>query len=49
MVELTVLDENGDRAPNVLGKVAIPLLTVSFFKFIWCPIIDATVTNYKCI
>ncbi|XP_037538806.1 multiple C2 and transmembrane domain-containing protein 2 [Nematolebias whitei] len=28
VVELTVLDENGDRAPNVLGKVAIPLLTV---------------------
>ncbi|KAM9854245.1 multiple C2 and transmembrane domain-containing protein 2 isoform 2-T2 [Aulostomus maculatus] len=28
VVEVTVLDENGDRAPNFLGKVAIPLLTV---------------------
>ncbi|XP_041651749.1 multiple C2 and transmembrane domain-containing protein 2 [Cheilinus undulatus] len=28
VVELTVLDENGDKAPNFLGKVAIPLLTV---------------------
>ncbi|KAG8012627.1 Multiple C2 and transmembrane domain-containing protein 2 [Nibea albiflora] len=27
-VVLTVLDENGDKAPNFLGKVAIPLLTV---------------------
>nr|XP_020466859.1 multiple C2 and transmembrane domain-containing protein 2-like isoform X2 [Monopterus albus] len=28
VIELTVLDENGDKAPNVLGKVAIPLLSV---------------------
>ncbi|XP_070828090.1 multiple C2 and transmembrane domain-containing protein 2 isoform X2 [Chaetodon trifascialis] len=28
VMELTVLDENGDKAPNFLGKVAIPLLTV---------------------
>uniref|UniRef100_A0A3Q4N5I8 Multiple C2 domains, transmembrane 2a n=1 Tax=Neolamprologus brichardi TaxID=32507 RepID=A0A3Q4N5I8_NEOBR len=28
VVELTVFDENGDKAPNFLGKVAIPLLTV---------------------
>ncbi|XP_013858988.1 multiple C2 and transmembrane domain-containing protein 2 [Austrofundulus limnaeus] len=28
VLELTVLDENGDRSPNFLGKVAIPLLTV---------------------
>ncbi|KAG7254292.1 hypothetical protein CRUP_007392, partial [Coryphaenoides rupestris] len=28
VVELTVLDENGDKSPNVLGKVAIPLLSV---------------------
>ncbi|XP_044049856.1 multiple C2 and transmembrane domain-containing protein 2 isoform X2 [Siniperca chuatsi] len=28
VIELTVLDENGDKAPNFLGKVAIPLLTV---------------------
>ncbi|XP_029909758.1 multiple C2 and transmembrane domain-containing protein 2 [Myripristis murdjan] len=28
VIELTVLDENGDRAPNFLGKVAIPLLAV---------------------
>ncbi|KAM9816149.1 multiple C2 and transmembrane domain-containing protein 2-like isoform 1-T2 [Syngnathus typhle] len=28
VVELTILDENGDKAPDFLGKVAIPLLTV---------------------
>ncbi|CAJ1056822.1 multiple C2 and transmembrane domain-containing protein 2 [Xyrichtys novacula] len=28
VVELTVFDENGDKSPNFLGKVAIPLLTV---------------------
>ncbi|KAM8891283.1 multiple C2 and transmembrane domain-containing protein 2 isoform 2-T3 [Spinachia spinachia] len=28
VIELTVLDENGDKAPNFLGKVAIPLLAV---------------------
>lgn len=28
VVELTVFDENGDKAPNFLGTVAIPLLTV---------------------
>ncbi|KAM7002987.1 multiple C2 and transmembrane domain-containing protein 2 [Tautogolabrus adspersus] len=28
VVELTVYDENGDKAQNFLGKVAIPLLTV---------------------
>ncbi|XP_068595146.1 multiple C2 and transmembrane domain-containing protein 2 [Brachionichthys hirsutus] len=28
VIKLTVLDENGDKTPNVLGKVAIPLLTV---------------------
>ncbi|KAK2842232.1 hypothetical protein Q5P01_012432 [Channa striata] len=28
VIELTVLDENGDKSPNFLGKVAIPLLTV---------------------
>ncbi|XP_058501917.1 multiple C2 and transmembrane domain-containing protein 2 isoform X2 [Solea solea] len=28
VVELTVLDENGDKNPNFLGKVAIPLLSV---------------------
>lgn len=31
VIELTVLDENGDKA-NFLGKVAIPLLTVSLFS-----------------
>lgn len=29
MIEFTVLDENGDKSPNFLGKVAIPLLSVS--------------------
>uniref|UniRef100_A0A3Q0T2W4 Multiple C2 domains, transmembrane 2a n=1 Tax=Amphilophus citrinellus TaxID=61819 RepID=A0A3Q0T2W4_AMPCI len=29
VVELTVFDENGDKTPNFLGKVVIPLLTVS--------------------
>ncbi|XP_074489122.1 multiple C2 and transmembrane domain-containing protein 2 isoform X2 [Sebastes fasciatus] len=28
VIELTLLDENGDKAPNFLGKEAIPLLTV---------------------
>ncbi|XP_037834238.1 multiple C2 and transmembrane domain-containing protein 2 isoform X2 [Kryptolebias marmoratus] len=28
VVELIVFDDNGDRTPNFLGKVAIPLLTV---------------------
>lgn len=28
VIELTLFDENGDKAPNILGKVAIPLLTV---------------------
>ncbi|XP_056906909.1 multiple C2 and transmembrane domain-containing protein 2 isoform X2 [Takifugu flavidus] len=28
VIQLTVLDENGDKAPSFLGKVAIPLLTV---------------------
>ncbi|XP_040894047.1 multiple C2 and transmembrane domain-containing protein 2 isoform X2 [Toxotes jaculatrix] len=28
VVELTVLDENGDKTPNFLGKVAIPLLSI---------------------
>ncbi|KAM9351988.1 LOW QUALITY PROTEIN: multiple C2 and transmembrane domain-containing protein 2 [Symphorus nematophorus] len=28
VIELTVYDENGDKAPNFVGKVAIPLLTV---------------------
>lgn len=29
VIKLTVLDDNGDKAPNFLGKVAIPLLNVS--------------------
>lgn len=32
MIHLTILDENGDKAPSFLGKVAIPLLTVSLFN-----------------
>ncbi|XP_054475457.1 multiple C2 and transmembrane domain-containing protein 2 [Anoplopoma fimbria] len=28
VIEVTLLDENGDKAPNFLGKVAVPLLTV---------------------
>ncbi|XP_032379777.1 multiple C2 and transmembrane domain-containing protein 2 [Etheostoma spectabile] len=28
VIELTLLDENGDKAPNFLGKLAIPLLNV---------------------
>ncbi|XP_026167799.1 multiple C2 and transmembrane domain-containing protein 2 isoform X2 [Mastacembelus armatus] len=28
VIELTVLDENGDKAPNFLGKVTVPLLSV---------------------
>lgn len=32
VIQLTILDENGDKAPSFLGKVAIPLLTVSLFN-----------------
>lgn len=30
VLEVTVLDEDGDKPPDFLGKVAIPLLSVSF-------------------
>lgn len=29
VLEVTVFDEDGDKAPDFLGKVAIPLLSVS--------------------
>lgn len=32
VIQLTILDENGDKAPGFLGKVAIPLLTVGLFN-----------------
>lgn len=35
MLEVTVFDENGDKAPSFLGKVAIPLLTVCCFVFFY--------------
>lgn len=30
VLELTVFGEDGDKAPDFLGRVAIPLLTVSW-------------------
>lgn len=32
VLEVTVFDEDGDKAPDFLGKVAIPLLSVSCRK-----------------
>lgn len=29
VLEITVFDEDGDKAPDFLGKVAIPVLSVS--------------------
>jgi hypothetical protein len=31
VLEVTVFDEDGDKPPDFLGKVAIPLLSVSSF------------------
>lgn len=31
VLEVTVLDEDGDKPPDFLGKVAIPLLSVGAF------------------
>lgn len=31
VLEVTVFDEDGDKPPDFLGKIAIPLLSVSFF------------------
>lgn len=31
VLEVTVFDEDGDKPPDFLGKVAIPLLSVSYF------------------
>lgn len=30
VLEVTVFDEDGDKAPDFLGKVAIPLLSVCY-------------------
>lgn len=30
VLEVTVFDEDGDKPPDFLGKVAIPLLSVSY-------------------
>jgi len=39
VLEVTVFDEDGDKPPDFLGKVAIPLLSVSYlctsFKHWW--------------
>lgn len=33
VLEVTVFDEDGDKPPDFLGKVAIPLLSVSFLCY----------------
>lgn len=33
VLELKVFDEDGDKAPDFLGRVAIPLLSVSWGSF----------------
>lgn len=36
MLEVTVYDEDRDRSADFLGKVAIPLLSVSFIHLTYC-------------
>ncbi|XP_017333913.1 multiple C2 and transmembrane domain-containing protein 2 isoform X2 [Ictalurus punctatus] len=38
VLEVTVFDEDGDKAPDFLGKVAIPLLSVRNGQLISCPL-----------
>ncbi|XP_062868413.1 multiple C2 and transmembrane domain-containing protein 2 [Trichomycterus rosablanca] len=38
VLEVTVFDEDGDKAPDFLGKVAIPLLSVHNCQLICCPL-----------
>uniref|UniRef100_A0A3P8YP80 C2 domain-containing protein n=1 Tax=Esox lucius TaxID=8010 RepID=A0A3P8YP80_ESOLU len=38
VLELTIFDEDGDKAPDFLGKVAIPLLSIHNGQQICCPL-----------
>ncbi|KAI5607662.1 multiple C2 and transmembrane domain-containing protein 2 isoform X1 [Silurus asotus] len=38
VLEVTVFDEDGDKAPDFLGKVAIPLLSIHNNHLISCPL-----------
>ncbi|KAI7814161.1 multiple C2 and transmembrane domain-containing protein 2 isoform X2 [Triplophysa rosa] len=38
VLEITVFDEDGDKAPDFLGKVAIPLLSVRNGQQVACPL-----------
>ncbi|KAJ7999370.1 hypothetical protein DPEC_G00193690 [Dallia pectoralis] len=38
VLELTIFDEDGDKAPDFLGKVAIPLLSIRNGQQICCPL-----------
>ncbi|KAG7327350.1 hypothetical protein KOW79_008956 [Hemibagrus wyckioides] len=38
ILEVTVFDEDGDKAPDFLGKVAIPLLSIRNSQLISCPL-----------
>ncbi|XP_056605464.1 multiple C2 and transmembrane domain-containing protein 2 isoform X2 [Triplophysa dalaica] len=38
VLEITVFDEDGDKAPDFLGKVAIPLLSVHNGQQVACPL-----------
>uniref|UniRef100_A0A8K9Y5X4 Multiple C2 domains, transmembrane 2b n=1 Tax=Oncorhynchus mykiss TaxID=8022 RepID=A0A8K9Y5X4_ONCMY len=38
ILELTIFDEDGDKAPDFLGKVAIPLLSIHNGQPICCPL-----------
>ncbi|TSL68189.1 Multiple C2 and transmembrane domain-containing protein 2 [Bagarius yarrelli] len=38
VLEVTVFDEDGDKAPDFLGKVAIPLLSICNGQLISCPL-----------
>lgn len=37
-LEVTVFDEDGDKAPDFLGKIAIPLLSVHNGQLLTCPL-----------
>lgn len=40
VLEVTVFDEDGDKPPDFLGKVAIPLLSVSYLCLVYHSKID---------
>lgn len=40
VLEVTVFDEDGDKPPDFLGKVAIPLLSVSYLCHVYHSNVD---------